>query len=147
MHLSHILLVQRVWCDITFFLNFAPQSRHNHSPAIYSCLHILSSTKEQHICITLKAWDQRYRKWNWHIAALSYYMGHAVNGCRFQYGGHYQISFVSWSSFSNLSLSLVMSPLLKKERAWAIYIYISHYTCCIFVMFDVLWTSSHVIKF
>lgn len=45
-------------------------------------------------------------------------------GCRFQYGGHYQISFVSWSSFSNLSLSLVMSPLLKKERAWAIYIYI-----------------------
>lgn len=45
-------------------------------------------------------------------------------GCRFQCGGHYQISFVSWSSFSNLSLSLVMSPLLKKERAWAIYIYI-----------------------
>lgn len=54
------------------------------------------------------------------------------SGCRTQYGGHYQISFVSGSSLSNLSLSLVMSPLLSKERAWTIYIswYMLHFLWC-----------------
>lgn len=128
MHLSHTSCTTRLMRYHIFFLIW----RHSHViitvPAIYSSLRIPSSTQEQHICITPKAWDQWYRKWNWHNTALSFYIGHSV------------VVELNMAAIIRSPLSLGRPSVVCPCLWWCRHCcqkkghepYISHGTCCIF---------------